>query len=55
MFGISDGLVSNTALILGVAGANPPANTVLVAGLAGLITGAVSMAAGGSGDAGARN
>ena len=38
--------VSNTALILGVAGANPPANTVLVAGLAGLIAGAVSMAAG---------
>lgn len=46
MFGISDGLVSNTALILGVAGANPPANTVLVAGLAGLVAGAVSMAAG---------
>lgn len=46
VFGISDGLVSNTALILGVAGANPPANTVLVAGLAGLIAGAVSMAAG---------
>ncbi|MEZ5382143.1 MAG: VIT1/CCC1 transporter family protein [Microthrixaceae bacterium] len=46
VFGVSDGLVSNTALILGVAGANPPANTVLVAGLAGLIAGAVSMAAG---------
>ena len=46
VFGISDGLVSNTALILGVAGANPPANTVLVAGLAGLVAGAVSMAAG---------
>lgn len=46
VFGISDGLVSNTALILGVAGANPPANTVMVAGLAGLIAGAVSMAAG---------
>lgn len=46
VFGISDGLVSNTALILGVAGANPSANTVLVAGVAGLIAGAVSMAAG---------
>ena len=46
VFGISDGLVSNTALILGVVGANPPANTVLVAGVAGLIAGAVSMAAG---------
>ncbi len=46
VFGISDGLVSNVALILGVAGAHPPAGTVRLAGLAGLIGGAFSMAAG---------
>jgi VIT1/CCC1 family predicted Fe2+/Mn2+ transporter len=46
VFGISDGLVSNVGLILGVAGANPAAGVVRLAGLAGLIAGAVSMAAG---------
>lgn len=46
VFGISDGLVSNVGLILGVAGANASANVVRVAGLAGLIAGAISMAAG---------
>src|SRR5438874_9123103 len=46
VFGISDGLVSNVSLILGVAGANPGAGVVRLAGLAGLIAGAVSMAAG---------
>lgn len=46
VFGISDGLVSNVALILGVAGASPGAGVVRLAGLAGLIAGAVSMAAG---------
>jgi VIT1/CCC1 family predicted Fe2+/Mn2+ transporter len=46
VFGISDGLVSNVALILGVAGAHSSAATVRVAGLAGLIGGAFSMAAG---------
>src|SRR5918911_679274 len=46
VFGISDGLVSNVALILGVAGASPAAGVVRLAGLAGLIAGAVSMAAG---------
>lgn len=46
VFGISDGLVSNVALILGVAGASPGAGVVRLAGLAGLIGGAVSMAAG---------
>ena len=46
MFGISDGLVSNVGLILGVAGADPGAGVVRVAGLAGLVAGAVSMAAG---------
>jgi VIT1/CCC1 family predicted Fe2+/Mn2+ transporter len=46
VFGVSDGLVSNVSLILGVAGANPGAGFVRLAGLAGLIAGAVSMSAG---------
>ena len=46
VFGVSDGLVSNVSLILGVAGANPGAGVVRLAGLAGLISGAVSMATG---------
>ncbi len=46
MFGISDGLVTNISLILGLAGANPPAGVVRLAGLAALLGGAFSMAAG---------
>ena len=46
VFGVSDGLVSNVGLILGVAGADPAPGVVRVAGLAGLIAGAISMAAG---------
>jgi VIT1/CCC1 family predicted Fe2+/Mn2+ transporter len=46
VFGASDGLVSNVSLILGVAGANPTGSFVRVAGIAGLVAGAVSMAAG---------
>ena len=46
MFGVSDGLVSNVGLILGVAGADPAPGVVRVAGIAGLIAGAISMAAG---------
>jgi len=46
VFGASDGLVSNVSLILGVAGANPTGDFVRLAGIAGLIAGAVSMAAG---------
>ena len=46
VFGVSDGLVSNVSLILGVAGANPAPGVVRLAGLAGLIAGACSMAAG---------
>ena len=46
VFGISDGLVSNVSLVLGVAGANPAPGIVRLAGLAGLIGGAFSMAAG---------
>lgn len=46
VFGVSDGLVSNVGLIVGVAGADPGAGVVRLAGLAGLIAGAISMAAG---------
>jgi VIT1/CCC1 family predicted Fe2+/Mn2+ transporter len=46
VFGVSDGIVSNVGLILGVAGADSSAGVVRIAGLAGLIAGAVSMAAG---------
>jgi VIT1/CCC1 family predicted Fe2+/Mn2+ transporter len=46
VFGVSDGLVSNLGLMLGVAGADPQPGVVRLAGLAGLIAGAVSMAAG---------
>ena len=46
VFGVSDGLVSNVALILGFAGASTNAELVRVAGFAGLLAGAVSMAAG---------
>ena len=46
VFGISDGLLTNVSLILGVAGASPGAGVVRLAGLAGLVAGAFSMAAG---------
>lgn len=46
VFGLSDGLVSNLALILGVAGSGVPAGTIVVAGVAGLLAGAFSMGVG---------
>jgi VIT1/CCC1 family predicted Fe2+/Mn2+ transporter len=46
VFGVSDGLTTNVALILGVAGAHASSMFVRVAGLAGLFAGAFSMAAG---------
>jgi VIT1/CCC1 family predicted Fe2+/Mn2+ transporter len=47
IFGVSDGLVSNVSLILGMAGAaSTRPGIVRLAGVAGLIAGAVSMAAG---------
>jgi VIT1/CCC1 family predicted Fe2+/Mn2+ transporter len=46
IFGINDGLVSNTALVMGFAGAGAAQDTVLLAGLAGLLAGAFSMGAG---------
>ena len=46
VFGVSDGLVTNVSLILGFAGAHPSASVVRLAGIAGLVAGAFSMAAG---------
>ncbi len=46
VFGVMDGLVSNFALIAGVAGAGAAPRTVALTGLAGLVAGAFSMAAG---------
>ena len=46
VFGVNDGLVSNASLILGVAGAAADPATTLLAGVAGLLAGAFSMAAG---------
>jgi VIT1/CCC1 family predicted Fe2+/Mn2+ transporter len=46
VFGVNDGLVSNASLILGVTGAAAEAGVVVLAGTAGLLAGAFSMAAG---------
>ena len=46
VFGANDGLVSNLALIMGVAGGTDNPNAILLAGVAGLVAGAGSMAAG---------
>lgn len=46
VFGVNDGLVSNTSLVMGFAGSGAAAGTILFAGLAGLLAGAFSMAAG---------
>ena len=46
MLGADDGIVSTASLIVGVAAAQPSRSNVLVAGVAGLVAGAMSMAAG---------
>lgn len=46
VFGINDGLISNMSLVLGVAGANVDQQFILLSGIAGLLAGACSMAAG---------
>jgi vacuolar iron transporter family protein len=46
VFGANDGLVSNLALVLGISASGASNHTVLVAGLAGLLAGALSMGAG---------
>lgn len=46
VFGANDGLVSNLALVLGVTGGGAGTTTVLLTGVAGLLSGALSMGAG---------
>ena len=46
VLGANDGIVSTASLIVGVASASAQASDVLVAGIAGLVAGAMSMAAG---------
>src|SRR5947209_74625 len=46
IFGINDGLVTNVSLVIGVAAAEPGRQVVILAGVAGLVAGAFSMAAG---------
>jgi vacuolar iron transporter family protein len=46
IFGMNDGLVSNLSLIFGVAGSGLDREVVIIAGIAGLLAGAFSMAAG---------
>ena len=46
VLGANDGLISTSSLVVGVAAANPAPGAVLVAALAGLVAGALSMAAG---------
>lgn len=46
VLGANDGIVSVSSLVVGVAAADPEPRTVLIAGVAGLTAGAMSMAAG---------
>lgn len=46
VFGVNDGLISNASLIMGMAGAAADNKLLLLSGIAGLIAGAFSMAAG---------
>src|SRR5215469_12194652 len=46
VFGVSDGLVSNTSLVMGFAGSGAARIAIMLAGVAGLLAGSFSMAAG---------
>jgi vacuolar iron transporter family protein len=46
VLGANDGIVSTAGIVMGVAGATSDRGTILVAGVAGLAAGALSMAAG---------
>jgi VIT1/CCC1 family predicted Fe2+/Mn2+ transporter len=46
VLGANDGIVSTASLIIGVAAANASQATILLTGVAGLVAGAMSMAAG---------
>jgi vacuolar iron transporter family protein len=46
VFGVNDGLISNASLLLGIVGASADEHVVVLSGVAGLLAGAFSMAAG---------
>ena len=46
VLGANDGIVSTAGLVMGVAAATTDRQTILIAGIAGLVAGALSMAAG---------
>src|SRR5574341_2031936 len=46
VLGANDGLISTASLVVGVAASGVPRSAVLIAGVAGLVAGAMSMAAG---------
>jgi len=46
VLGANDGLISTSSLVVGVAASGVPRSAVLIAGVAGLVAGAMSMAAG---------
>lgn len=46
VLGVNDGLVSTLCLVVGIAGTGADTSTILIAGFAGLLAGAISMAAG---------
>ncbi len=46
VLGANDGIVSTASIVVGVASANSPRDAVLIAGLAAMVAGAMSMAAG---------
>jgi len=46
VLGANDGIVSTASLVVGVAAAHAARNDILIAGIAGLVAGALSMAAG---------
>lgn len=46
VLGANDGLLSTTSIVIGIAAANPSRDAIILAALAGMIAGAMSMAAG---------
>lgn len=46
VFGVNDGLVSNASLVMGIAGATSDTSIIFLSGIAGMLAGAFSMAAG---------
>ena len=46
VLGANDGLISTSSLIVGVAAAEPGREPIVIAALAGMVAGALSMAAG---------